>query len=352
MILNTADCLESLSPFEADLAGRFNASMSRLSPVWPEGRHVCAFSGGADSAALLSLLALFLPPARLLAAHLDHGLRPDSDAEAGAARLAAEKLGLRFESERTDVGSLARERGRGVEEAARWARYDFLYRVRDAWPGDFLVTAHQAGDQAETIILKLARGGGPGALAGIPAVNDGVLRPLLGFTRRELVRWLEARGVGWLEDPSNQDLKYARNKVRREVLPRLGELNPQILDALGRAARLASAEEEFWDGHLEKILRAISERVPDGWVRLSASGMYELTLAEQRRVAGRVLRSVVVPRVGGGEPVTLSSVDILLEMLSQPGRGGLDLPGGRRVEWRGVCLYVGPASRYNARSGA
>jgi tRNA(Ile)-lysidine synthase len=302
--------------------------------------------------ALLALLRRHLGPGSLLAAHLDHGLRPGSAAEAQRAGEMAGRLGLECRTARVEVGLLARERGKGIEEAARAARYDFLLSILSCWPGDHVVTAHQAEDQAETIIMKLARGGGPGALVGIRAVSGPVLRPLLGFGRDELRGYLRARGLGWLEDPSNADQRFGRNLVRREILPQLGRLNPAFLAAFGRASGLAACEEEFWDRHLDGLLERLGYREDGDWLGVLGQGLAGLGLAEARRVCGRLLRRVGPRRPGGGEPVSLASADMILGIAGTPGGGGLDLPGGRRAEWRGQYLYVGPASRYGRGSGA
>lgn len=284
-----------------------------------------------------------------MAAHLDHGLRPGSAEEAEEAAMMARQLGVDCLVEARDVARLARERGKGLEEAGRAARYDFLARALSGWGGDYVATAHQADDQAETIILRLARGGGPGALAGIPPASGQVVRPLLGFSKKELLAYLAAKGLRHLEDDSNSDRRFRRNQVRRDVLPRLEALNPAYLAAFGRAAELASAEEDFWRARLEALEAALVAQDGDGGFLMEAAGLCALTLAERRRLAGRVLRKVPVPTRAGGEPVSCKTVEDLLGVLAKPGGGGLDLPGGRRAEWRGRFLRVGPASRFQAK---
>ncbi|MDR3135705.1 MAG: tRNA lysidine(34) synthetase TilS [Deltaproteobacteria bacterium] len=323
--------------------------MAALCPQWPEGRYVCAFSGGSDSTALLALLGRFLPPERLMAAHLDHALRESSAIEAQKARATAESLGLRIALGRTEVEKLARERGKGLEEAARAARYGFLLEELGKWPGDFVATAHQAEDQAETVIMKLARGAGPGAMVGIRARFGKVVRPLLGESRQALRGYLEERGLGFVTDPSNEDQRFMRNLVRQKVLPSLAELNPAYLAAFGRAADLAVAEEEYWEWHVKALLEKLGLKEDQGWHGVKAEALGDLSLAEKRRVFGRLARMVSVKRPGGGEPVSFLAVETMVGFLDCPGAGGLDLPGGRRVEWRGQYLYVGPASRFDVR---
>ncbi|MDR1546373.1 MAG: tRNA lysidine(34) synthetase TilS [Deltaproteobacteria bacterium] len=330
------------------LPERFEAAMAELCPGWPEGRYLCAFSGGSDSLALLSLLADRLPPENLLAAHLDHGLRESSAAEAVEASRAAASLGVACLVERRDVPGLAQRRGKGLEEAARRARYDFLAQRLEAWGGDWIVTGHQAEDLLETVLLKLVRGAGPGALAGIPAKNGRIVRPLLAVRRRQLQERLESRGLSWLEDLSNGDERFSRNLVRLRVLPALESLNGACLEAVGRLAKLAASEEEFWDGRLDELCDRLVVPLEGDRFRLEAAGLMALTLAERRRLVVRLLRRVERPGAAGGAPVSFLSVDMLLDFVGRPGAGGLDLPGGRRVEWRGPYLLVGPASRFFA----
>jgi tRNA(Ile)-lysidine synthase len=338
--------------FLSEMETRFKAAMTALSPDYPEGRYLCAFSGGVDSTSLLALLAASAPLERLMAAHLDHGLRPESSAEAQKAALVSKSLGVPCLIEAKNVAALAKERGKGLEEAGRSARYDFLHRALDDWEGDLILTAHQAEDQAETIILKLARGCGPGALAGIPALSGRVARPLLSFTRGDLARYIAERGLSHTEDQSNQDRRFPRNLVRRSVLPLLAELNPGYLSAISRAAELAAGEEDFWRGRLDQLEEALVTGDGNGGFLLEAAAMGGLTLAELRRLAGRVLRKVNPPGRAGGEPISRRTIEDLLMVLGRPGSGGLDLPGGRRAEWRGRFLRVGPASRLRGPAGS
>lgn len=335
------------------LEGRFFSAMGALCPSWPGGRFVCAFSGGGDSTALLGLLRGFLPPERLLAAHLDHGLRESSGREAILAKAVAQGLGVRCLVERIEVERLARERGKGLEEAARFARYGFLKKALEDWPGDYLVTAHQAEDQAETVIMKLARGAGPGALVGIEAQGGfgtgskkrGLARPLLGESKQELRAYAQLKGLEFVSDPSNQDERFGRNLVRNTILPILGRLNQSYLTAFGRAAEIATAEEEFWQERLSQLEEKLDHRSDRGWYGLRAAGLGQLSLAERRRLLGRLMRKVKLNKAGGGEGVSFLGVEKALAFLEKPGAGGLDLPGGRRVEIRGLFVYIGPSSR-------
>ncbi|MDL2227141.1 tRNA lysidine(34) synthetase TilS, partial [Deltaproteobacteria bacterium OttesenSCG-928-M10] len=241
------------------LPDRFRGSLDALCPDWPERRFLVAFSGGLDSTALLRLAALFISPGQLAAAHLNHQLRGQAaEADQVFAEKIAAGLGLDCLSEKCDVAALAQSRRKGTEEAARQARYDFLGRAAGTWRADYILTAHQADDQAETMLMNFIKGAGSGGLAGIPprrsAANGAViLRPLLPFSRAELRSWLTENGQAWVEDLSNEDLRYRRNAVRNEIIPRLKELNPGLTETLGRTAAVLRAEEDFWREHLQAL---------------------------------------------------------------------------------------------------
>jgi tRNA(Ile)-lysidine synthase len=336
-----------------ELEERFEAALLDLTPNL-EKKFICAFSGGPDSTALLALLTNILPPERLLAAHLNHNIRPQSRTESQKAAEIAAHLKVPFFLGEAEALALAKNRGRGLEEAARKARYDFLTQTAKTWGGDYIATGHQANDQAETILLKIFRGGGPSSLVGIRPQKGQIIRPLLGFAREDLLAYLNYRNLPFVLDPSNEDPSFRRNHLRLTVWPELLKHNSALLAALGRAANLALAEEEFWEERIELLSRELAEISPDGRVKVLAAGFGALSLAERRRLALSLLRRAKVPGRAGGENVPLAGVAKFLEFLgeSRPNGQGLDLPGGRRVERQGMFLYIGPSSRFNSISSA
>ena len=186
----------------------------------------------------------------LTVAHLDHGLRDDSADDARFVADAAEGLALRFEFLRTDVAALARAEGRSIEDAGREARYRFL---EDAAPeGALIATAHTADDAAETVLLNLLRGSGLAGARGIPARRGRIVRPLLAERRATLRGQLDAAGIGYRLDPSNEDPAFLRNRVRNEVLPLLESIRPGAADRIGQFSRLAADDE----GLLDDLARA------------------------------------------------------------------------------------------------
>lgn len=206
-------------------------------PLRPGDRLVVAFSGGLDSTALL--LGLSRLDFDLVAAHLDHGLDAGSAGRAAAAAGVAARLGVSFVAERRAVPDL-RQPGESPEAAARRIRYGFLDEVRDRIGARWVATAHHRDDQAETVLLRLLFGSGLEGLSGIRAVHGRVVRPLLGVPRAVLREEVEAAGLPWCEDPTNEDLTVPRNRMRRRVLPML-DAEPSLLARLAHRALRASA---------------------------------------------------------------------------------------------------------------
>ena len=211
---------------------------------------IVAVSGGLDSLVLLHLLrfAPDLHALNLIVAHFDHGMRPASSADASWVRGTARAWGLPFR------GGVAETELAG-EASAREARYEFLEAERRASAARWIVTAHHADDQAETVLFRIARGTGLAGLAGIPESRPpGILRPLLPFTREDLARYATSVGLDPRLDPSNEDPAFARNVIRNEILPRLeAAVAPGTRGSLVRLSRLAESEERAWRSVMDKL---------------------------------------------------------------------------------------------------
>ncbi len=189
-------------------------------------RLVIALSGGADSVALLDLLLRLREERglRLLAAHLDHGLRESSAQDGEFCRAFCEARGVEFVLERTDPRPLARKTGTGLEAASRQLRYEFLDRLREARGFDRVCTGHHRDDHLETLLLWLFRGTSPAGMEGIRARTVDRLRPLREFSRAQIREYLKWRELQWREDESNTSADFRRNRVRHELVPLLNEI--------------------------------------------------------------------------------------------------------------------------------
>ncbi|MFC4019747.1 tRNA lysidine(34) synthetase TilS [Micromonospora sp. GCM10011542] len=292
------------------------------------GPVLVACSGGADSLALAAAAA-FVAPRSGRAAGLvtvDHGLQVGSAERAEAVAEWARAAGLApVEAVRVEVAG----RPGGPEAAAREARYQALAEVARRHGAVAVLTGHTRDDQAETVLLALARGAGPRGLAGMPARRDlsGVplLRPLLEVSREQTRAACTVLGLRPWEDPHNRDPSYARSRVRADVLPALVRaLGPAVLDNLARTARLVAADNAALDDLAAAALAAA--RHPAGG--LSVPELAGLSPA----VRGRVLHAWA--RELGAPPAALShrhvtALDALVT--DWHGQGSAHLPGGRQV---------------------
>jgi len=196
-----------------------------------------AVSGGADSVALLYLLSCLAADwqLRLHALHVDHQLRAESAADADFVRALGARLGVPV-----DVTTVAVDRRGSLEAAARAARYAALEACAARVGAARIAVGHTADDQAETVLMRLVQGAGVRGLAGIPPVRGAIIRPLIEVRRSALESELASAGLSWVDDASNRNPKFLRNRIRHELLPLLADsYNPEVKAALARVASLA-----------------------------------------------------------------------------------------------------------------
>jgi tRNA(Ile)-lysidine synthase len=295
-------------------------------------------SGGPDSVALLRVvIALGGEPVVL---HVDHGLRGEESREdAEFVRDLCRRLNVRSE-----VRQIRLDGGSNFQERARDERYRLAEETAVRLGLRVVATGHTADDVAETVLMNLARGTGLRGLAGIPAVRGKVQRPLIGCTRREILEYLEELDQPYRTDPTNLTGKYARNRVRLDVLPILEELYPAAAGNIVRAASLVREDleilEELATGTLE--MRGEEVVLPlDGLMNLRPS---------LRRHAVRLAHTTVVPDTA---PLPSKLIEAVLELL-EGGEGTrmLDLPGGVVASGRSgeeLAFYRKPRSMVSDR---
>ncbi|HTH71145.1 MAG TPA: tRNA lysidine(34) synthetase TilS [Candidatus Saccharimonadales bacterium] len=293
----------------------------------PPGPLVVAVSGGADSTALLLLLSALAPQLGLdlHVAHFDHRMRPRESAK-----------------DAQFVADLAQSRGATIrigraeqppksEDDARELRYAFLRRAAEDVGAARIATGHTRDDQAETVLLHATRGSGLAGLAGMRPLRDDIVRPLLAIGRADTEALCREAKIEPRTDRSNTDLKYARNRIRRKVLPELERINPQARAALARLADAAAGAADATHVAAERSLHGATTATGIALDRLDAGVRDDALAIAWARATGRSLAAKHRAALAA-----LAS--------SRDGSAALDLPGGRAVrEYATLRIESGPA---------
>lgn len=255
-------------------------------------RLLVAVSGGGDSMALLrGLLSLQEQYGYLLTvAHFDHLSR---EGQSTVERLAVEDYALAhgcgFLWQSAEVETVARERKQSFELCARELRYAFFYQCMERLQAKFLLTAHQAEDNIETLLYRLCRGTGLQGLSGIPPKEGVLLRPLLRVSRGEIAEYLERHSIPHWTDESNFDTRYRRNFIRHELLPLLEELNPQYVGHISNTMSIIREENSFLDTLVAEQVSLVAERNGHS---CKVEDLLSLPLALQHRGLQRLVTAV------------------------------------------------------------
>ena len=351
--MNSLPDLRSLSPVSARMClavERF--CLHRL--ALPHGmRLVLALSGGADSTALACILHILSPrlELELFALTLDHGLRPEAEADARWTQAFCAWLGIPCARRRVDVTGLAAAKGWGLEEAGRHTRYALLEEERRAQKANFVVLGHHAGDLSEDVLLRLARGTGWPALGGMAARDDArrLLRPLLFTKPQDLRDLLTECGVSWREDASNASLNFMRNRLRHTVLPLLRRENPALDRGMAALWQLAQCDADYWETLLAEALAA------HPWHEESQDGLPALLLprellaglhpAARLRLYLKAVRLLVRQNTGQTGERSQARAHTLLELDAalREGRGNtrFQLPGGIEARLKSGAVRFG-----------
>ncbi len=258
---------------------------------------VVGASGGADSTALVHLLAALAGERRLVlhVAHFNHHLRSEAAEDAVFVAEMSRRLGLPFSEGGGETRTYAAQEHLSLEDAARRLRYEFLIGAARDVGADAVATAHTQDDQAETVVMHLLRGSGLRGLTGIPPVRTHggvrVIRPLIAAPRTEIEAYLRARGIPWREDPTNRDLAIPRNLIRAVFLPTFEGYNPDVRQALARLADLLRDEADALE---ELAAPRIAEVLTDapGIVHITLDLFARLPVALQRRALRDAVRRV------------------------------------------------------------
>ena len=278
---------------------------------------VVGVSGGPDSTCLMHLL--HSGGFRVVAAHLDHGLRQESAIEASAVNAFATSMHVPFVSRRADVRADAESAHESIEEAGRRIRYEFLFE-QARWRGAAAVaTGHTADDQVETVLMHLIRGAGLAGLKGMEHcavvtqfdASIPLVRPLLQEWRADTVEYCRTNSLSPSQDPSNDSLDYFRNRIRHELIPALQSYNPRVRPALLRTAQTLAEDHTIVGAHIRGVWAEVTRLEADGRIEFDPAGLAGQPRAVRRRIILRAVR-LLAPAIDIGH-ATLEDATTFLE---------------------------------------
>lgn len=328
------------------------ATLCREHALLPRGGHVlCAVSGGADSVCLLHWLNSLREEYgfTLTAAHYNHRLRGNEslrDEEFVRSFVAKCCPEVKLIVGSGDVAAQAARNGAGIEETAREMRYAFLRQAAKRVGADVIATAHNAEDNTETVLLHLMRGSGLRGLTGIRPRRNELVRPFLTTRRSDIEAYLRVYGLPHVEDSSNTDDRFARNRVRRHLLPLLEDMQPQFVTHMGKTARLLAQDEEYLTEQAGQALGRI-RKIPGGLSACAAA------IARQPDVLAVRMVRILLDKLNadGGKCTAEHLLAVAALCRSDDPSGRVSLPGGRlarRVYGRLELVQVTGAEEWQA----
>ncbi|MCD7739495.1 MAG: tRNA lysidine(34) synthetase TilS [Lachnospiraceae bacterium] len=282
-------------------------------------------SGGADSVALLHFLISIQQKYSLglVAVHVNHGIRQEAGEDEAFCERLCKEWGVPFECRRIEPGKLAQAKGAGLEEEARTARYELLEQCCRECGCDRIAVAHHANDNAETMLFQLFRGSGLKGLAGIPPVREHIIRPFLCVSREEISQYLWENGLEHVEDASNQDLSYTRNRLRAQVIPLSEEICEGAVEHMSRCAGQMRDVWEYLNGQAKAFLdqNAVSE---EDCIVISPEKLKALPIALQREVLMESVARVCDTR----KDISFINIENIRELSDKNGQKDCKLPYG------------------------
>ncbi|MCR4694844.1 MAG: tRNA lysidine(34) synthetase TilS [Pseudobutyrivibrio sp.] len=293
---------------------------------------VLGLSGGPDSVCLFFVLLALREEYDLSikAVHINHMIRGEAaDSDAEFVDKLCQDNGIECIIYKIDVPSLAKESGRSLEEEARLARYDKF----SLYEGAKIAIAHNANDNAETVLFHMARGAGLDGMCGIDPVRGSIIRPLLGVSKERILSYLDENGIGYCVDHTNSQVDYDRNRIRHNVMPELEKINDRALD------------------HIFEMTNRLSE-VRD-YLRLEANGLLQIAQTEggglrkrafitaPKVVASQALKVYLSKYMPEEKDVSASHIEAILSLLNEDGEKRVDLPYGHTFIISYEEMYMG-----------
>jgi tRNA(Ile)-lysidine synthase len=245
-------------------------------PFLTEKKLLVAISGGVDSVVLTHLLQQLNCSISL--AHCNFKLRGDeSDADENFVKALGEELHVKTFVKQFDTEKFAKEQKQSTQIAARNLRYTWFQELAEKYDFDYILTAHHADDNLETFLINLTRGTGLDGLTGIPAVNGNIVRPLLSFSRDDIMRFATENNIVWREDKSNAATKYIRNKIRHQIIPILKEINPSLLGSFQKTSDHLHESRQIIEDRIDTIKKDIVIATDNRLVKIDIQNLNALS---------------------------------------------------------------------------
>jgi tRNA(Ile)-lysidine synthase len=226
--------------------------INRNLPFLKGKKLLVAISGGIDSVALTYLLSEL--DFNISLAHCNFNLRgKESDLDEYFVKKLGEKLDLPVFTTHFNTEVFAKENKQSTQIAARSLRYNWFQKLKEEHSFDYILTAHHADDNLETFLINLTRGSGLDGFTGIPEINGRIVRPLLRFSRKEILTFIKEKKIDWREDKTNTQTKYIRNKIRHKVIPFLKEINPNLLNSFAKTAEYLKESQHIIKDRIKKV---------------------------------------------------------------------------------------------------
>lgn len=235
---------------------------------------VIALSGGPDSVYLLYKLNKL--GCRIIAAHFNHKLRgKDSDLDQQFCKNLCNKLNIEFETEDFNVKKYANSKKMNLEEAAREKRYEFLNRIKEKHKAKYIVTAHHADDNIETFLMNFLRGVGLNGLKSMKQLNGSILRPILEVSKIDILKYLKKNKLKYRIDKTNNDTALIRNKLRAEVIPKLKEIQPNLIEIFNRNTANLAEINDFIENESKKYTNSKISTIPPTLIKFVIVELYK-----------------------------------------------------------------------------
>jgi tRNA(Ile)-lysidine synthase len=305
-------------------------TISKYRMITPGDKVLMAVSGGPDSVCLLDVLAQLsgLLQIKLVVAHFNHGLRKTEDeSETQLVKDLAKSMDLPFYG---GTAMFLHEKKGSIEEKAREERYRFLEKIRKEVHAQRVATGHHLNDQAETMLMRLLRGSGPFGLTGIPIMRgETIIRPFMEIKQKEIMNYIRIRELTYATDSSNMDIAFQRNKIRLDLIPKLLQYQPRLIEHLDQLSRILYEDNHYLDFLATQWVQDKSRLDPNGNITITISSFTKLP----EPIKARVIRQLLYQTIGSIRGINYQHIVSIADLIKhKKSQAKLDLPKGLVVQ--------------------